>query len=99
RSDPSVAIQPVDDCRLRARIAQLRDFAGCPGCSRDLVTCRDQPWDEMPTQCPGPSCDEDSHVLSFPIDPFSSDKAPPETVTPVDFSFRAQGCRSRIASA
>ena len=65
RRDHRLAIQPVEDYRLRARRAQLRDLTGRPRCGGDLVTRRDQPGNQMPSQCPGRSRDENSHDLSF----------------------------------
>ncbi len=65
RRDHRLAIQPVNDHRLRARLAQLRDLAGRPRGGGDLVTRRDQPWNEVPSQCPGRARDEDSHDLSW----------------------------------
>jgi hypothetical protein len=65
RGDHRLAIQPVDDHRLRARLAQLRDLARRPRGGGDLVTRRDQPGNEVPAQCPGRPGDENSHGLSF----------------------------------
>jgi predicted RNA polymerase sigma factor len=45
------------------------------------VTRRDQSRNEVPSQCPGRSRDEDSHDLSFRVVPSLEDKAPPEAVT------------------
>jgi hypothetical protein len=67
RRDHRLAIQPVDDHRLRARLAQLRELAGRPRCGGDLVTGRDQHRNEVPSQCPGRSRDEDSHDPSFRV--------------------------------
>ena len=50
-----------------------RSCATLPGRPRgggDLVTRRDQPGDEVPSQCPGRSGDENSHDLSFRVVPF-----------------------------
>ena len=63
--------------RFRARLAQLRDLGGRPRGGGDLVARRDQPGNEVPSQCPGRSRDEDSHDHSpsawcFPL----KDKAP-----------------------
>jgi hypothetical protein len=69
RRDHRLAIQPVDDHRLRARLAQLRDLAGRSGGGDDLMTRRDQPRNEVPSQCPGRSRDEDSHHRSFRMVP------------------------------
>jgi hypothetical protein len=81
RRDHRLAIQPVHDHRLRARLAQLRDLAGRPRGRGDLVTRRDQPRNEVPSQCPGRSRDEDSHDPSFRVVFSPEDKAPPEAVT------------------
>ena len=45
------------------------------------MTCRDQPRNEVPPQCPGRSRDENSHDLSFRVVLSLKDKAPPEPVT------------------
>src|ERR1035441_8393547 len=42
---------------------------------------RDQPGNQVPSQCPGRSRDEDSHDLSFRLLLFLEDKAPLEPVT------------------
>jgi hypothetical protein len=55
----------VDHHRFRARLAQLRGLAGRPCGGGDLVTRGDQPRNEMPSQRPGRSRDEDSHDLSL----------------------------------
>ena len=80
RLDHRLAVQPVDDHRLRARLAQLRDLAGRPRGGGDLVTRRDQRRDEVASECPGRSRDEDSHDGSFRVVPLR-DKAPPAFVT------------------
>src|SRR6266571_7765803 len=63
------------------QLAQLRDLAGRPRGGRDLVTRRDQPRNQVPSQCPGRSRDEDPHDLSFRLVLSLEDKAPPEAVT------------------
>ena len=68
RRDHRLAIQPVENHRLGARRAQLRNLAGRPGGGGDLVTRRDQPRNKVPSQCPGRSRDENSHDLSFRSD-------------------------------
>jgi hypothetical protein len=45
------------------------------------VTRRDQPRNEVPSQCPGRSRNKDSHDLSFRVVFSLEDKAPPEAVT------------------
>jgi hypothetical protein len=67
RRDHRHAIQPVNDHRLRARRTQLRNLAGRPGGGGDLVTRRDQPGNQVPSQRPGRAGDEDSHDLSFRV--------------------------------
>ena len=64
RRDHRRAIKPVEDHRRRARLAQLPGLAGRPGGRGDLMARRDQPGDEVPSQCPGRPGDEDSHGLS-----------------------------------
>jgi hypothetical protein len=81
RRDHRLAIQPVDDHRLRARRTQLRDLSGCPRRGGDLVTRRNQPRNEMPSQRASRSCHKDSHDLSFRVVLSLEDKAPPEDVT------------------
>src|SRR4029453_3507022 len=88
-----------DDHRLRARRTQLRDLAGRPRGGGDLVTCRDQPGNEVPSQRPSRSRDEDSHDRSFRVvlSPSLEDKAPPEAVTLFNPVFRTASS-SRNAS-
>jgi hypothetical protein len=97
RRDHRLAIQPVDNHRLRARLAQLRDLAGRPGGGGDLVTRRDQPRNQVPSQRPGRSRDEDSHDLSFRVVLSLEDKAPPEAVTVFNPAFPTARARSRPA--
>src|SRR5580693_9072912 len=66
---------------LPGRLAQLRDLAGRPRGGGDLVTRRDQPGNQVPSQRPGRPRDEDSHELSFRLVLSLEDKAPPEAVT------------------
>jgi hypothetical protein len=67
--------------------AQLRDLAGHPRGGGDLVTRRNQPGNEVPSQCPGRSHDEDSHDLSFRVVLSLADKAPPGAVTVFNLFF------------
>src|SRR5208337_1808214 len=57
----------------------------------------DQPRNQVPSQCPGRSRDEDSHDLSFRVMLSLEDKAPPEAVTLVNPAFRT--ARARPAPA
>jgi hypothetical protein len=93
--DHRLPVQPVDDHRLGTRLAQLRDLAGRPGGGDNLMTRCDQPRNQVPSQRPGRSGDEDSHDLSFRVMLSFEDKAPPEAVTLPGSAFRTAQAYSR----
>jgi hypothetical protein len=63
RRDHRRPVQPVNDHRLRARLAQQLGLAGCPRGGGDLVTRRDQPGNQVQSQRPGRSGNENSHFF------------------------------------
>src|SRR5262249_11877876 len=97
--DHRLAIQPVDDHRRRARRAQLPGLAGRPGSRGDLGTGRDQLRNEVLSQCPGRSRDENSHDLSFRLVLSREDNAAPGAVTLSSPAFPAARATPRTAFA
>ena len=75
RSSPSTTTGSAPASRSRATLPGVLVVAVTS------VTRRDQPRNEVPSQCPGRSRDEALHDLSFRVVPSLEDKAPPGAVT------------------
>src|SRR5262249_61842208 len=78
---PRPPVHPPPAPRLRARLAQRRALAGRPRGGGDHVTRRDQPRNQVPSQCPGRSRNENPHCLSLRMVFSLKDKPLPEVVT------------------